>query len=216
MQQKNTCVPKKNNKKNKGCQKEANKPLGVLQTFLFEKNWWKEHRKDNWKWETKTDNDKGEKKAMDWKRGWVKKKNKFRPFMKNGRVIQNSKLRNHAKQDMFVNSFSKKKKLFLKYQKIRKQRRDISEKKELKTTSTQYTKRKENNERHDKNQINFENVKLCNVTVLSCVMCVSCVVLPQISLRYTHKKSLWEVINEESHVTPFSKTRYHSSTEEIK
>ena len=31
------CPNKKNNRKNKGCQKEANKPLGVLQTFLLEK-----------------------------------------------------------------------------------------------------------------------------------------------------------------------------------
>ena len=68
--------------------------------------------------------------------------------------------------------------------------RDLPKKKRVKDKSTQYTKRKEKNERHDKNKFNYEKVKLCNVTVLSCVMCVSCVVLPQTSLRYTHKVPL--------------------------
>ena len=66
-----------------------------------------------------------------------------------------------------------------------------------------------------KTKIILVTSKVSNVTVLSCVMRVSCVVLPQTSLRKTHKVPL-RSDNEESHVTPFGKTRYHSSTEVIK
>ena len=90
---------------------------------------------------------------------------------------------------MFVNFSSKNDKqdmsIFIN-QEIKKQRREICEKKDNEHT----IHKKKKNERHYKNKINFENVKLCNVTVLSCVMCVSCVVLPQTSLRYTHKAPL--------------------------
>ena len=168
MEKENTCVPKRRTiEKTERCQKEANKPLRVQQTFHFEKQFGGKNT------EKVTGNGK-QKQLM------IKVRKKRMRFKKQTFFLK-------KKEEFFeTQSYEFVQLLFFLEKKLRKQRRETCEKKGVFDNEHTMHKKKKN-ERHDKNKINFENVKLCNITVLSCVMCVSCVVLPQTSWRCTHK-----------------------------
>ena len=229
MEQENTCPEKKNNRKNKGCQKEANEPsfskinakknansfyrkrrehfctkkkkpeekegenMSWSSTnFSFWKKFsWKEHRKGNWKWETKKDNDKERKSYSKFKVTKSCNKRHFCLFFDFSQKWQKRYFYFYIPRDKKTET-----KDFRKKKRVKDNEHTIHKKKRKKTKDTIKNK--------------------CNVTVLSCVMCV-CPVWFCIKLRCViHTKTLWEVINEESHETPKSKTRYRSSTEVIK